>query len=52
MIERLTPKWSKISTSDEDTVSEATRIIRAIKKHLQEERCNHTLSEIVQDALE
>ena len=44
-------KWNKISTSDEDTVTEATRIIRAIKMHLQEERCNHSLREIVEEAL-
>jgi hypothetical protein len=34
------------------TVQDATALLSAIKKHLeQEEHCNHTLSEIVQEAL-
>ena len=32
-------------------VKEATRILSAIKKHLDEERCNHTLREIVEEGL-
>jgi hypothetical protein len=36
---------------DEDPTRTATMIIAAIRKHLKEERCNHSLREIVEDGL-
>jgi hypothetical protein len=37
---------------DPETVKAASAILNAIKRHLNEERCNHTLTEIVHEALE
>ena len=38
-------------SEDPELVREASRILRAIRKHLSEERCNHTLREIVEEGL-
>ena len=41
--------YDDVSSTD---VRDASAILRAIKKHLSEERCNHTLREIVEEGLE
>ena len=38
-------------SNEQEAVKDATLILNAIKKHLNEERCNHTLSEIVKEGL-
>jgi hypothetical protein len=35
----------------DDPVAEARALIGSIRKHLEEERCNHSLREIVEDGL-